>query len=849
MGLLGGLRSTVSRRPGAVTAVWLAAAAAVALSAPDLTRLAAEGQAKLLGRDAESLRAKELIARAWPEQAYESLAVVALHRPGGLSDADRALALALADAFSGPGRPKDVLRVLGPRSRPEIAARLTSRDGTVQLVAVPLAGAFVAPVTHEAVAWLQTQAARLAVPAGLRVVWTGDALLGRDFMAGVQVSLDRAALATVVLLAGVLLAVYRSIWLALVPLTTIGVSLVISRGVLAWLVAGAGWEVSPLVELFLVAVLFGSGTDFCLFVSWRYGEHWNPHNPAGALRVTLRHAILALLTSAGTVVVGLSLMGTTRFKLFSTTGPSVAIGLVLALAATLTLTPALLAHWRPRAYDGLTRPSSGFWDRFARVVMARPALSWGATMLAMTPLVVLGLKTHLVMDVVTELPARTESARGLRLLSDKFDPGTAAPLTIVLQSDTDLRGSEGLRSATQPLGSPAPLEPARISARLGAVNAGFGAIADGARSLQKGLNEGAARLRAALWLERQTGFRLTPLLPPIDAGKPASATDPRDAMLRDLARAAEGAGRIADGAGRARGELGSVLADPVARRALDHLLVTPATVAEHPELKRSFDVYLAPDGHSARIDVSQSERVFSVAATEQVNILRRKLNAFLDGADGPHVTALVGGPNAETADIRALTEADQFQSWFIVPIGVFVVLVAALRDPLGGVNLVATMLLTYAFALGATHLVFVTLLGADGIDWKVAYFLFVLLVAVGVDYNVFLMDRVREESKRLGLRAGLVRGVGQTGGLISSAAAITACSFASFMISPLGSLRQLGFALVVGITVDALLVRPLLVPCGHWLLRGRPARATDPPARRSVLPAEPVYAPHARTAD
>ena len=144
-------------------------------------------------------------------------------------------------------------------------------------------------------------------------------------------------------------------------------------------------------------------------------------------------------------------------------------------------------------------------------------------------------------------------------------------------------------------------------------------------------------------------------------------------------------------------------------------------------------------------------------------------------------------------------------------------------------NLVGTMLLTYLFALGTTHLVFVVGLGAPGIDWTVPYFLFILLVAVGVDYNVFLMARLREESQKYGPREGIVRAIGHTGGLISSAAAITACSFAAFLFSPLGSLRQLGFALVVGIVVDAVLVRPVLVPCAHWLLhRGaRPIRATE----------------------
>ena len=155
-----------------------------------------------------------------------------------------------------------------------------------------------------------------------------------------------------------------------------------------------------------------------------------------------------------------------------------------------------------------------------------------------------------------------------------------------------------------------------------------------------------------------------------------------------------------------------------------------------------------------------------------------------------------------------------------MPAGVFLILLIALRDPWACLNLVATMILTYAFALGITHAVFVDLLGDEGLDWKVPYFLFVLLVAVGVDYNVFLMTRLHEEARLSGLHEGIKKAVAATGGLITSAAAITACSFASLLLSPLASLRQLGFALVVGVTVDALLVRPVLVPCGHWLMKG-----------------------------
>ena len=452
------------------------------------------------------------------------------------------IALALSSRFLSAERPSEVVRVLGPASMPEIAQRLVSADRTTALVAVSLAKSFVAPVTQEVVGWMESQATsgELVVPPGLELRWTGDAVIGRDYMANVQTSLDRAAVATVVLLLIVLLVVYRSFWLALVPLTTIGVSLIIARGVLAWMIL-AGWEVSSLVELFLIAILFGTGTDFCLFLSWRYAEHLNPSNPAGSMRVTLARSFAALVTSAGTIIIGLLLMGTTKFKLFSSTGPSVALALSLALAATLTLTPSLLvllARFHPRSFEGLAGSSREFWERLGRAAMARPLRSWVFTLLAMLPLSILGVNTHFIQDLMTELPTSAASARDFRLVASRFEPGMLAPLTVVLESDADFRRSEGLaliddvsrllshqrqlsqvRSATQPLGSTEPLERARLSSRLGEVNAGFHQLADGAGQLQKGLTEGAAKLRAAIWLEEKTGLSLT--------GKPTASLAPK----------------------------------------------------------------------------------------------------------------------------------------------------------------------------------------------------------------------------------------------------------------------------------------------------------------------------------
>jgi len=908
------LRWVVGRRPGVVIGVWLALAGAVLLLAPDLTQLAAEGQANLLPRHSESGRGADLVRRYWPDQWFDSMAVAALHRPAGLTPADRQYAAALEQRLAGPGRPEIVLRVLGPSAQKEIAARLVSRDGTVQLLAVPFSTSFVSPATLRAVEWLQEQttSAGRQPPPGLEVRWSGDAVIGRDYMQDVQTSLDRAALATVVLLLLVLMAVYRSPLLAAVPLLSIGVCLVISRGVLAWMTR-AGWEISPLVELFLIVLLFGTGTDFCLFISWRFGEHWNAANPAGAMRATLRYAINPLLASAGTVIIGLSLMGTTRFKLFSSTGPSVAIGLAITLVAVLTLTPALLvllAKHRPRSFAGLTAPPTGFWNEVGQKVLGRPITTWLGTVILMLPAALLGFSTWFIQDTLSEMPESTASVENLRFITQKFGPGFVAPLTVVLQSTQDLRQSQGLalvddvsrllshqrrltevRSATQPLGSTAPLDAARLAARLAAVNTGFDRMVAGARQLQTGLGQGAAKLRAAMLFQNFTGIRLPgpeaapnasnrarleqkpagtdspaagqtllsglrqassallgpgrapektaadPLAAPSGAAGAAATSDSRGQMLKELMMAADGAGQIADGALRAQKEVSSILNDPMGRRALDRLLITPTTVAEHPELHRSFAAYMSADGRLARIDLTQATRVFSAEAMEQVGVLRRRLHDYLDEAEWLPTKALFTGANAEAADIWAVTRADQYQTWIVVPLGVFLILLVALHDFWACLNLIATMVLTYGFALGATHLVFVSALGAEGLDWKVPYFLFVLLVAVGVDYNVFLMTRLQEEANALGLRAGINRAIAQTGGLISSAAAITASSFASFLFSPLSSLRQLGFALVVGITVDAVFVRPVLVPCGHWLMnrhreRKRLLPAPTPPLGR-----------------
>ena len=135
---------------------------------------------------------------------------------------------------------------------------------------------------------------------------------------------------------------------------------------------------------------------------------------------------------------------------------------------------------------------------------------------------------------------------------------------------------------------------------------------------------------------------------------------------------------------------------------------------DNPDLLRSFELYLSKDGKLARIDLTPRDRVFSDKALDQVADLRRRFNEYVGEMKDPEVFFKITGPNAEAADVRALTQADQYKTWVIVPLGVFLLLLFALRDTWACLNLVATMVLTYAFALGVTHLVFVTSWGPRG---------------------------------------------------------------------------------------------------------------------------------------
>ncbi|MGW6985514.1 MMPL family transporter [Streptomyces sp. NPDC054932] len=229
--------------------------------------------------------------------------------------------------------------------------------------------------------------------------------------------------------------------------------------------------------------------------------------------------------------------------------------------------------------------------------------------------------------------------------------------------------------------------------------------------------------------------------------------------------------------------------------------VVPATESGRP----GPGAPLVVDGR-VRLDATLDAAADSDAAKETVQRLRERVHA-VRGAD-----AVVGGYTAQQFDTQQTAARDRT---VIVPVVlgiILLILVALLRSVLVPVLLVATVALNFLATLGVSALVFEHLLGFSGTDASVPLYGFVFLVALGVDYNIFLMSRVREETLTLGTREGVLRGLVTTGGVITSAGVVLAATFAALMVIPLAFLVQIAFIVAFGVLLDTLVVRSLLVP-------------------------------------
>jgi RND superfamily putative drug exporter len=204
----------------------------------------------------------------------------------------------------------------------------------------------------------------------------------------------------------------------------------------------------------------------------------------------------------------------------------------------------------------------------------------------------------------------------------------------------------------------------------------------------------------------------------------------------------------------------------------------------------------------------------SIEARDVIPVIRETVHAI-----DPDI--LVGGSTAVAFDTDVAADHDNKTIIPIVLLLITLILGLLLRSIISAVLLLSTVVLSYFATLGACQLVFEHIFNFKGADTSFPLFAFIFLVALGIDYNIFLMTRVREESAKIGTRAGVIKGLTVTGGVITSAGIVLAATFGVLGVLPLVFLAELGFAVAFGVLLDTLIVRTILVPALAYDIGGK----------------------------
>jgi putative drug exporter of the RND superfamily len=222
------------------------------------------------------------------------------------------------------------------------------------------------------------------------------------------------------------------------------------------------------------------------------------------------------------------------------------------------------------------------------------------------------------------------------------------------------------------------------------------------------------------------------------------------------------------------------------------------------------------DGRAARMSLVFSDDPYTSTAFNRVPALRSRIANL-----GPGVHGLIGGGSATQYDFNHATARDLK---LIVPISLVVIAIILgflLQAVVAPLVLIASVIMSFFGTLGLSILFFRYVFGEDGVDNSLPVFAFIFLVALGIDYTIFLMSRVREEARRHGTREGVLRALGATGPVITSAGIILAGTFSMLMTLPVWFIFNIGFMVAIGILLDTFVVRTIMVPAAVELLGDR----------------------------
>ncbi|MFC3802067.1 MMPL family transporter [Cohnella sp. GCM10012308] len=700
-------------------AVWIVAAALLSVLLPQVGKHETNNAPNLTdGRP--SVKAAAVAEREFASGA-DVPALIVWHREGGLEDGDLENVRKLAGQWTGTPLPYQTsVPPLHQMPAEALKAQL-SEDGSTLVTPVFFDKNAGTDQLKEGIEALKKQTAALAGSDPFEADAGKAGVLSARVTGPVGIQIDATGLfenadfallmGTVLLVLILLLLIYRSPILAFIPLVGVGFAYGVISPLLGWM-AREGWIVVDSQGISIMTVLlFGAGTDYCLFLISRFRQLLKHEPDKGkALRAALTDASGAVAMSGITVVIALLTLLLAEYGAFRRFAAPFSIAIFIMSIASLTLVPALLAvigrasFWPfvPRtqqmreeraAKRGKQKPAPEAAPRYrtGTLVVKRPGLIALVSVVCLALLAGVSSQIKFTYDILSSFPSTMESREGYALIGSQFSEGELAPVKVIV----DTGG-------------------------------------------------------------RETG----------------------------LAEKLSGLPYV------------SRVSDPVEGQQNKQIVAYDVELALNP---------------------------YSLEALGKIPDLRETANAALsesgDAAAADHVW--ISGQTAEQYDTKETGERD---TRLILPVVIGLIallLLLYLRSVVATAYLVGTVILSYFSALGLGWLIIHYVLGADAIQGSIPLYAFVFLVALGEDYNIFMISSIWRKRKEMPLRDAIREGVGETGGVIASAGLILAGTFAVLATLPIQVLVQFGVITAIGVLLDTFLVRPFLVPAITALLGDR----------------------------
>jgi len=594
---------------------------------------------------------------------------------------------------------------------------------------------------------------------GLEVKLTGGAGYAADAIEVFTSINGTLLLAAVSLVVFLLVAIYRSPIFLFIPLVAVMFAETLSRAV-GYGISELGVTINGQSSSIMSILVLGAGTDYALLIVARYREEL--HRTADrheAIATAMASAGPAVFASAATVIAALLCLTIAKVNGTSGLGPIGAIGVACAALSMLTLLPALLTVFGRRAFwpfvphTPATAPSeSDMSDR------ARSGIVGGSRFGAFARAATGSLVVFLLLPVVLINALLRRLTRGLvpSLIVGPLDRAVFTPYE--LRRHRHERTADATHGFWKRVGDRVKAGPVRVI--VGSLVVLF-VLCAGLAFFSTDLTTNDSYRTE---VESVAGQEI------LSQSFPAGASAPADIIVRS------------------RGDVQAV-----------------SDAVEGVQGVESVSPPVAAGQRGVLLQATLGPPPYSTEAFDLVDPIR-------DAADRAAPGTLVGGASAIEFDVREAAASDSILIPPIVLLVVLLILVLLLRSVVAPLVLMGTVIISFLAALGVGYFVFDVFFDFPGSDPSLPLFAFVFLVALGVDYNIFLVARAREETLEHGTREGMLRALAVTGGVITSAGIVLAGTFSVLAVLPLVFLTEIGFVVAFGVLLDTFLVRSVLVP-------------------------------------